>query len=125
MKSKKRNILICDDDLLIVNVVSLSLELAGYTVSRASDGAEALAIIKPKPKFHDIAIIDHVMPNLDGLGLVKELRKCNFAGKIIVLSGYLDDRIQEEYKQLSVEKIMAKPYKMSDLLNNVAELLSN
>jgi len=123
VKSKKHNILICDDDLLIVNVVSLSMELAGYGVSKAYDGSEALAIIKPKPAFHEVAIIDHMMPNLDGLGLVRELRKCKFPGKIIVLSGHLDDQIQEDYKRLSVDKIMAKPYKMPDLLDTVASLL--
>ena len=116
--------MICDDDSLIVNVVSLSLELAGYAVSKTSDGAEALALIKPNPRFFELIIVDHVMPNLDGLGLVKALRRLKYPGKIIVLSGHLDGRIQTAYKKLKVNEIMAKPYAMKALLDSVAGLLA-
>ena len=124
MNSKAHNILICDDDQLIVNVVALSLDLAGYSVSKSMDGVQGLSMIKQQPGHYDLLIVDHIMPNLDGLGFVRELRKWKFTGKIVVLSGHLDDQVQEEYRKLSVEKIMAKPYKMDDLLNNVAGLLA-
>lgn len=124
MEAQQHQIVICDDDLLIVNVVSLSLELAGYAVAKANDGVEALDLLTRKPGFYELIIVDHVMPNLDGLGLVKELRHLKFPGKILVLSGHLDDRIQKEYKKLGVDKIMAKPYEMKVLLDSVAALLA-
>ena len=123
MEAKQHQIVICDDDLLIVNVVTLSLELAGYAVAKTYDGAEALALATSKPQFYDLIIVDHAMPNLDGLGLVNGLRRLNFAGKILVLSGHLDGQIQREYKKLAVDRIMAKPYDMKALLDSVTFLL--
>jgi DNA-binding response OmpR family regulator len=123
VEAKQHQIVICDDDLLIVNVVALSLELAGYAVTKAYDGAEALALMTSKPHFYDLIVVDHVMPNLDGLGLVNGLRRLNFAGKILVLSGHLDGQIQREYKKLAVDRIMAKPYDMKALLDSVSVLL--
>ena len=125
MESKQPQIVICDDDLLIVNVVSLSLELAGYNVAKAGDGLEALDIVTRKPGVYDLIIVDHAMPNLDGLGLVKELRHLKYPGKILVLSGHLDDRIQSAYTKLSVDEIMAKPYEMKALLDSVSRLLAS
>jgi CheY-like chemotaxis protein len=119
----KYNVLLCDDDQLILNVVSLSLELTGYNVTKAVDGCEALALISGQTDPFHVAIVDHVMPNLDGLGLVKELKTRKFQGKIIVLSGNLNDEIQKSYKKLGVDQIMAKPYQMGHLQEAVAALL--
>ena len=124
MNSKTHNIVICDDDPVVVNLVALSLELAGYSVLKSLDSPVALELLKSKPDFYDIVILDHMMPKLDGLTMVKELRQCNFPGKILLLSGCLDDQIREEYSRLAVDKMMAKPYKMEDLLNTVAELVA-
>ena len=115
--------MICDDDELIINVVSLSLELAGYAVSKANDGDEAVAMVKSKPDFYELIILDHAMPKLDGLGALRALRALNYPGKIIVLSGHLNQQIQREYKKLAADKIMAKPYEMKVLLKTVAAQL--
>ena len=110
--------------MLIVNVVALSLELAGYAVTKAADGVEALALIKSNPGICDVMILDHVMPELDGIGVVKQLRAMKHRGKVIVLSGHLDEQVQEEYKALGADKIMSKPYEMRELLDSVAALVS-
>lgn len=120
---RRHQIIVCDNNEEMVKVVSEFLEEEDYAVSKAYDGTEALALISSKPQFYDLILIDHVMPHLGGLGLVKELRQLNFPGKIIVLSGHLDKLVYREYKNLAVDGIMMKPYYMNALLEYISTLL--
>ena len=67
------NILVCDDDKEIVEAISIYLEQEGYTVCKAYDGLDALEIVNSQNM--QLLIIDVMMPNLDGIHAVLELRK--------------------------------------------------
>jgi len=119
-----KNVLVCDDDLGLLGILSAMLESAGYTVETARDGIEAISkAIRSQPNYYDLILIDHLMPGLNGLGLVKELRDCSIPSKIIVLSGNLDDELESAFRQLSVDKILSKPNGITELLDCAAALL--
>ena len=71
--SNKRRILIVDDEPSIRMLVRTVLERAGYDVTTARDGREAIALLAASD--YDLVLLDVIMPNLSGLGVVDELRK--------------------------------------------------
>ena len=71
--STTSHILVVDDDTLFRRTMAAQLEKAGYKTSQAEDGADALAMVKEHS--YDLVLTDLVMPNLDGYGLTRALRK--------------------------------------------------
>lgn len=70
----------------------------------------------------DVVITDHRMPRMTGLQLVRRLRAQDFAGKILVLSGYLSDEDIRAYEELNVDMMMSKPFDFDELQQAMAVL---
>ena len=118
------HILVCDDEASVREVVSVVLGMVGYEVETASDGNEALQMIREQPGRYKLVMTDHKMRPLDGLGLVRELRTDGFAGRIVVLSGSLENADVEAYSALAVDGIMLKPFDFGELRRTVSGILS-
>lgn len=83
MTSNKRTVLIIDDDKQLLSVLSLKFEQTGYNVVGAKDGREGIEVaLKNRP---DIILLDLRMPNLDGQGFLKLLRKDSWGKKVPVI----------------------------------------
>lgn len=95
-----------DDELLIRRSMKLAGESRGHIVKEAGDGIEALSLW---PTFQpDVAFIDVLMPNMDGLELLKKIPKDSKA-KIIVISAH--DKINVEvFKNKGVKLFISKPF---------------
>ena|SRR5205085_8532472 len=115
---KKMQILAVDDEEIISESIALTLESPRREIARAKDGQEALAKVAKK-KF-DVIITDHRMPRAGGLELVKKLRKRNYTGKIVILSGHLSPENIGIYEDLDVDQVVGKPL-ASDELREVIE----
>ena len=85
----KKKILVADDEERIVKLVSDFLKIGGYEVLPASDGAQALELFNKNPDIA-LAIIDIMMPELDGWALTKEIRKTSDL-PIIMLSARAEE----------------------------------
>lgn len=118
-----RRVLIVDDSITVRQMISLTLSPAGYDVIEASDGHEALKMMNGK-KIH-LLITDLNMPNLDGIGLVKEVRRDqgNRFLPIIMLSTESDERKKKEGKSAGVSGWITKPFRPEQLLGVVKMLL--
>lgn len=81
----KYQILIADDEPSITVGLAELLELEGYETTTVNDGKEALKQIEEKP-FH-IALLDLVMPGLDGLQILNEINKTGLSTTVIMISG--------------------------------------
>jgi len=66
-------ILLVEDDAKIASFISKGLKAAGYAVDHASDGEKGLNMVLTEP--YDTAIIDIMLPKLDGLSLIERMRK--------------------------------------------------
>ena len=116
-------ILVVDDDLDIVYMVSAIMEKNGYEVTTASDGYEALKLIKTYVP--DLMIVDLTMPEIDGWRLSMKVRqdeRCKDI-PIIVLSGLLTDEESKPEPNEPYDFLMAKPFDILKLANKVKELL--
>lgn len=104
------NILVADDDTQLGAFVSYVLRKAGHRVEVVLDGDEALTAIEEKPTYYHMLVTDHNMPKLNGLELVTRLRQKAFPGRIVVLSGFLTDELEQAYGLLDVDCIIRKPF---------------
>lgn len=100
-KSNKQQILIIDDDAFLLNMYARKFDHAGYTVMTADSGIKALAKLK-EGFAADVLMVDIMMPEMDGLTFVKEIRKQQLAprAKVVMLtnqSSYSDIKAATEY----------------------------
>ncbi|MBC7542472.1 MAG: response regulator transcription factor [Candidatus Sericytochromatia bacterium] len=116
-------ILIVDDDPLIIDLVTLNLQLSGYDVESAGDGAAGLA--RARSGIFHAAIIDVMMPKLDGYQLVQQLRQLpqTRALPIIVLTakGTLDDKVRGF--DAGADDYLVKPFEPQELLVRLRAVL--
>ena len=117
----KRKILVVDDDASIRTMVRAVLERAGYEVTTARNGCEAIVLIAASD--YDVVLLDVMMPKLDGLGVVDELRKNNspvLAHTYLLAAGNLDQLIR-----LPVRGVIAKPFDISNLIAEAKDCIGH
>jgi two-component system chemotaxis response regulator CheY len=119
------SILVVDDENQIRRLVRETLEQAGYRVTEASDGKEALQQYRLAPA--DLVIMDILMPKQDGLETTVALRREFPEAKIIVITGGSDMigtlSFVDVAKMLGAHSTLQKPFEMKGLLDTVqAEL---
>jgi CheY-like chemotaxis protein len=94
-----------DDDFIMESMKTLLMDIFA-NVETASNGLEALQ--KMRNKKFDILLTDALMPQMDGIGLLIELRKENIDVRIGVISA-MDDELTDEFRKLGIEELIAKP----------------
>ena len=110
------NILVCDDDIEIVDAIEIYLEQEGFHVYKAYDGEEGLSVLR-KNQIH-LAIVDIMMPKLDGIHLVKELR--NFSTiPVIFLSAKSEDSDKILGLNIGADDYVTKPFNPLELVARV------
>jgi len=119
-----QKILIIDDDLDTLRLVSLILQRQGYEISVASDGNQGLdKAIEEKP---DLILLDIMMPEIDGYEVARRLRKNKLTAKIPILmftaKNQLDDKVAGF--EVGVDDYLTKPTHPSELQSHVKTLLS-
>ncbi len=114
-------ILLVEDDNRTAQFVSKGFSEAGFAVDRAADGLEGLFMAQDTP--YDAAIIDIMLPRLDGLTLIERLRKQKIMMPIMVLSAKktVDERVQG--LQAGGDDYLVKPFAFTELLVRVQTLL--
>jgi two-component system OmpR family response regulator len=114
-------ILVVEDDAKIASFVTNGLRQSGFAVDLCSDGRAALDLTVGAP--YDAAVIDVMLPNLDGLSLVRELRAGGNRVPVLFLSAKVsvDDRIRG--LQAGGDDYMTKPFAFSELLARIQALI--
>ncbi len=116
-------IMTVDDSASVRQMVAFTLKGAGYTVVEAVDGKDALAKL-PTAQIH-MMITDLNMPNLDGIGLIKEVRALP-AYKfipIVMLTTESQDTKKQEGKSAGATGWIVKPFKPDQLLAVIKKVL--
>jgi CheY-like chemotaxis protein len=110
-------ILIVDDDALIRDLMARFLELRGYHVRSAKSGTEALSMVADaKP---DVIVLDLVMPGMDGTEMLRSLRKREYTGGIILLTGNHNDELLKKAWTMNPQEALGKPVDLERLLTAV------
>ena len=123
MNAQKR-VLVVDDEVHILHVLSLKLRNAGYEVSTAQDGREALALAQTENP--DLLITDYQMPHLSGLELCRRLRQMqstrNIPAIMLTARGFAVE--QEALTAAGVTACLNKPFSPREVLKVVENTLS-
>ena len=114
-------LLVAEDDQVIAEFVSQGLREAGYAVDVAATGTEALR--KALDGTYDAAVIDVMLPELDGLSVIEQLRARRKQTPVLILSARhtVDDRVKG--LQAGGDDYLTKPFAFAELLARVQALL--
>lgn len=105
-------ILIADDEAEIVGIIKGSLNKKGYVVDATLDGKAALDLIKENN--YDIVFLDHNMPEVTGLELIKYIKENNLNTKTAMITGY--PAIEgSAVKYLGADEYLTKPFNIKDI----------
>lgn len=119
---KVKNILVAEDETAIREFVVINLERAGYNVTEAENGEVALQRYDEANGDFDIAILDIMMPGIDGLQVCKELRKRNGNLGIIMLSARTQEMDKVSGLMLGADDYVTKPFSPTELVARVDAL---
>ena len=113
--------LIVEDDRAIAEFVGRGLREAGFAVDQAADGATGLELALSEP--YDVAIVDLMLPQRDGLSLIDELRRRGRTTPVLILSARrsVDDRVRG--LQSGGDDYLTKPFAFAELLARVQALV--
>jgi two-component system OmpR family response regulator len=114
-------VLLVEDDLKIASFISKGLKEAGLAVDHSADGEDGLHLALNEP--YDAAIIDIMLPKLDGLSLIEILRQQNINTPVLILSAKrsVDDRVKG--LQTGGDDYLIKPFAFSELLARIQALI--
>lgn len=119
--TRKRTVLVVDDDISIRNLARTVLERAGYEVTTARDGCEAVALLAVSD--YDVVLLDVMMPKLDGLGVVDTLLKTN--DSILAHTYLLTAAPTLPLKDIPVRGVIAKPFDVHALVAETKDCIGH
>ena len=114
-------VLVVEDDKKISDFVMNGLKQAGYAVDHAADGEDGLHLALHES--YDAAVVDIMLPALDGLSLIEELREKGVKTPVLILSARrtVDDRVKG--LEAGGDDYLTKPFAFSELLARVQALI--
>lgn len=114
-------ILVIEDDPKIASFIVNGLKQSGFAVDQSADGEDGLA--RAQTISYDAAVVDIMLPKLDGLSLVRELRNKSVRTPVLILSAKasVDDRVRG--LQAGGDDYLTKPFAFSELLARVQALI--
>ena len=117
---KKLQILILDDEPIVCKRLKPAFLKAGYEVETYTDSAQAMA--RTLEKNFDIVITDLKMEGMSGMEFLTEVKRRSPRTEIIVITGFATLEASKESFRKGVFKFVAKPFKLSDILEMVTQL---
>jgi len=121
-KKAKPSVLVIDDDKTIRRTITEILQAEGFNIQVAKDGGEALE--KSQREHYDVALVDIRLPDIDGIKLLKMLKRDNPEIKEIVVTGYPSLQNAVEAVNEGADGYIIKPFKPSALLAIIREKLA-
>ena len=114
-------ILVVEDDLKIASFIVNGLKQSGFAVDHSADGEEGA--VRAQTISYDAAVVDLMLPKLDGLKLIQQLRSRNIHIPVLILSAKasVDDRVRG--LQAGGDDYLTKPFAFSELLARVQALI--
>jgi len=113
-------ILAVDDEVDVLHALEEMLAQLGYEPVGFSDSREALEAMRANPRGFDAVVSDEVMPQIIGTQLALELRKLNPSLPIVIASGYGGAGFEARALSAGVNRVLKKPYRMSDIAEALA-----
>lgn len=116
------DILVADDEPSVAEFVRRALELRGHRVVVADDGLKAMDALS-RDRF-DLLLSDIVMPGLDGIALALKVAKDFPAMRIMLMSGYAQERQRAHNLDVLAHRVLSKPFTLQEIMTAVDEALA-
>jgi DNA-binding response OmpR family regulator len=117
-------ILVIDDEEMILNFVNLVLKKAGFRVLRAVNGDAALKLCQDGAETVHMALLDIVMPEMDGPQLCTRLRNLYPGLRVLFISGFSEEEVSRRCGgPLGPADFLKKPFTATELLDRVKRLI--
>ncbi|TIS56417.1 response regulator [Mesorhizobium sp.] len=117
-------LLIVEDDESVRTLAARALERAGHTVAIAADGAQGLALIRAAQGSFDLVVSDIRMPEMDGIEMAKAAASLFPATKIMLMTGYADQRERAEELNGVILDVVQKPFTLAEIRARVDRALA-
>ena len=117
-------ILVAEDDDAVRALVRRALELDGHAVTTAEDGGEALEVIRRDNGRFDLLLSDIRMPVMDGIALALAAARDFPALRILLMTGYAEQRERAHGLEAIVRDVVQKPFTLAEIRRAVAEALA-
>lgn len=117
-------ILYADDVRELRELMGIVLSAEGHMLETCSNGLLACEQMRLLPFTYDLVITDHHMPLMNGLELVREIRRLPYAGRIIVFSSELNESVHDQYLALGVDRVLTKPVRPKEFRLLIAEMFA-
>jgi CheY-like chemotaxis protein len=118
-------VLLVDDEEFIRDVGSRFLSRAGYKVLCAANGQEGLEVFKSRMEEISVVILDLMMPHMGGRQCMDEILKLCPSAKIIIASGYHEQRHSKDLSESGAKGFINKPYEIRQLLGTIRTALDS
>lgn len=115
----KISVLIVDDEEDLAKTIAERLEIRGIQTQTASDGDQALTLVKTNPP--DVVVLDLMMPGIGGLGILKQIKLLEKKIPVILLTGYGSKERSIEGMNLGAFDYVLKPCNLDDLIGKIQE----
>lgn len=118
-------IFVIDDEVNNRNLLEMRLLSSGYAVETAGNGLHALQKLRAAPNTYDLIVTDIMMPGLDGIGLVQNLKGDPLLSHIpmILMTGFPEKNMIVQSLRYGVKDILLKPFPFDELLKRVKVLI--
>ena len=117
-RPSKRRVMIVDDNIDAATTTAELLGVLGHTVDVAHDGRSALSLLlRTRP---DVAILDIGLPDMDGFELAEAARRLGFAGRLVALTGYGQERDKRRALDAGFDMHLTKPISLDELEHALA-----
>ena len=116
-------VLLVDDDDHVRTVLSEMLRMAGYEVTLAVDGADAVELFRANPDDIDCVLMDLSMPRMGGEEAFNELRTIRADVPVVLSSGFTEQEMMDRFKDTGLTGFLHKPARMAILLAKIAAAL--
>jgi len=110
----KIKILLVDDSVDFLEILSMRVISWGYDIIKAKDGSEAIKVVKEKKP--NIVILDYLMPKMDGVAVLKEIRKIDSMLPVIMFTAYPNKEVMEDVEKLGINAFISKLSVYTDTL---------
>jgi PAS domain S-box-containing protein len=119
------HILIIDDEISVCEIAGDLLSELGYVVARANDGQAGVDLYRSRQGTIDLVLLDLDMPLMGGKETFEHLRSINPGLRIIILTGYGEDVLEEAGFTSEVDSYLQKPFQLEDLALKIREVLDS
>ena len=120
----EERVLVIDDEEMVRTLLSDLFKTYGYSILLADEGQQGIDLYRENHQNIQLVLVDMTMPNLDGKATVKELMKIDKNVKVLLMSGYSEQEVMNEFESTILEGFLSKPFNCAELMEKVTAALN-